>query len=1049
MQQLIKMIIGISAASQPPQLRRRSSTDSNGHLLPDKDRVHWEQNSVTPSSFSDIFTGHQNVVLVKKADPNEDPFVPLPSLPPTPPTSPPTLSYVAKAPVGSTNLPSRSTAVPYTTTMDSIFVNMADDGTARLLSAPPADIKTKAEVSVVPVMPVIPAIDGPTPIPPTTPGPIVVLSRQRFLPHQDTVFVTPSSVKRITTTLTPSPSLSSTGVPASGDIPRSWTINSYDPRRNRLSSRQGNDHHNLFFSPTNTASHSESRPAFVTPLPKATTPSTTLRTESKSGHPPTSETLIAQLRRDYKKRRQWMEHQSSAVRRSDFGGPTVIPKSTSTTTEYTKGPSIRFDVVQEAEDRQFAVTTAPGYTTSYLPPITTESHAYKEVHYVESDPLPAYPTTTTAAPTPSTTLYSSTPTTTATPLLHPPPPTSLTPPFQSQPATVYTVRPTVPSSSTTLLTTQGALLLPKQKVPTFVTPIHSPLQHTLHGKAAPAIIVVQQPQQQPVTMQQGEEAKPFLPKSKPVTTTPMSTTSTTTTTTTTTTPMEDSSIVFQTPPPTPLAGLVTYDDNNDIEITERINRNGGEVVFNDTQVGRNSGGGNVQQSINLKINVIVENDSPEENEDYVDSIPKASTSPSIALKNGMVKLAPLTYISSHSFRSKEPSLSSPPAATANDYMYDSELDLDEYYLYYDDDDDEAVPEVWTATELPSTKSTGKGAARPTSQSGTLRGNLVEAQKQNLQKVELTDTELFELYDDLTEILEDMEASLVQPEPKLHSRPADVSHKTVRDEKKQNIYEFIRSKPLKMPKKTRKYPSSIDATRSPWTSPETSFKVNSAGRGSARPSSSSSSSANAKFKTKGRKRRKKNYLKMEYYPLASVKSYGPYPKTTMAPKSHYNLSSGDLIPDLRGVSKPSNWNVRDFTQWENIFYPRLGVIPSTQITPELNPSQRPRPEKQRKVTFDTLLKTNPREVSKFSRLIQHERRNRRRRIDDHFYDHEHIVVDEEPWTQYSSYRRMPRDNFYREDSALSPMPRFQISFDEWLAEAGVTSSPHWHRRKRRR
>ena len=1037
------------------------------------------------------------MVLVKKANPQDDIFVPLPSLPPAAPTSlspkpstTPTPTYVSTAEaVSSTHEPIwTTTAVPYTSTAGPFDPkeNMAEDGTARLLSwSPPSADKANA----VPVM----TLHGPTPSPMTTPtpittnAPIVVLSRQRFIPHHETLFVTPSSASgkkwsRITTTpaaivpmeLTNSPaSISSTGVPASGNIPRSWTINSYDPRRNRISSRQDNDHHTLFFT---TPPETKPRPAFVTPLPKKSSTTSTLATESKSGHPPTSEALIAQLRRDYKKRRTLIEKQS-AVRRSDFSGPTVIPKSTSTTTEYTKGPSIRFEVVPEAQDRQYVVTTTP-YTTSYLPPITTESHAYKEVHYVENDP--GYSTTTAA---PSTSLYSSPPTT-ATPLLHPPPPTSLTPPFQSQPATVYTVRPTEPTSSTSLITTQGALLLPKQKVPTFVTPIHSPLglRHALQGKAAPAIIIVQQPQQ-PVTVQKseeklGQEAKTTEPP-RPITTTPMSTTSTTTTTTTTVTPsssIEDSSIVFP-QPQTTLGSLTKYDE---IEITESIGRNGGEVVFNDTQIDRG-----VQQSINLKINVIVENDSKEESEDYVDSIPKASTSPSIPFKNGVVKLAPLTYTSSNSFRSKEPA-----AATPNDYMYDSELDL-EYYMYYDDEvyDDENVPEVWTEPQGPplhtdSQNNAGGGSARPSNGNGSgssqksgefkIKTKAALQQKQNLRKVELTDSELFELYDDLSEILEDMEASLAKPKPKLHSRPTvgGNSNGIVRDEKKQNIYEFIRSKPLKMPKKMTKtkHLPMLEVTRSPWTSPEASFEVNSASHDPARPSTSNGSGSfgehapiktKPNFKGRHRKRRRKNYLRMEY-PLASVKTYGSYPKTTMAPKSYYNLSSEDLIPDLRGVSKPSNWNVRDFTQWENIFYPRLGVIPSTKITPELDPARprRPqgsRPEKQRKVTFDTLLKTNPRQISKFSRLIQPDKRDRRRRIDDYDYfngpqdDYEVVEADEhdEPWTQYSTYTRMPRDSFYREESALSPMPRFQITFDEWLAEAGVTSSPHWHRRRRRR
>ena len=78
----------ITASPPPPQYRRRSSTDANGQLLFGSNEINWdEQNAVTPSSFSEIFTGQQNVVLVKKAEAApmlpRDTFVPLPSVPPT------------------------------------------------------------------------------------------------------------------------------------------------------------------------------------------------------------------------------------------------------------------------------------------------------------------------------------------------------------------------------------------------------------------------------------------------------------------------------------------------------------------------------------------------------------------------------------------------------------------------------------------------------------------------------------------------------------------------------------------------------------------------------------------------------------------------------------------------------------------------------------------------------------------------------------------------------------------------------------------------------
>ena len=828
---------------------------------------------------------------------------------------------------------------------------------------------------------------------------IVVLSRQRFS-NEDTLFVTPSGAQRPSVTSGPTPtksplSMSSTaaGVPASGDIPRSWTINNYDPRRNRISIVENNDRHDLFFSspsppmPAMQMHASPSTPAsFVTPLPKK---SESPPSRSKNVlHPSTTEAMIERLRRDYKKRREFIQKQESAIRRSsDFLGPTVVPKSTPTPTtttissQYSKRPSIRFEAVASAEDRQFVVspnsnyqivhqqpaveTTTPYSTTSssYLPPITTESHAYKEVHYVEK------PSTTTYAP-PTTTAYTA-PTTTPS-LYHPPPPTSLTPPL----AKVYAVRPTVPATSTTLITTQGALLLPKNpKVPTFVTPITTPLENSLYGSGpvpAPAIIVVQAATQNEA--EKDMKVKNMSTEEAPITTTPMSTTTTTS---------EETRIVF--PETTELASLTKYDD--EMEITERITGNSGQVTFNDTQFDRASG---MQQSINLKINVIVENDSDdskETSEDYelLDSVPKASTSPTIPLQNGnYIKLAPLSYTSSSSFRSK-----APPPATLNDYMYDSELGLEDFY-YYDDSyelDEDGYQEVTTRPVKPKQK----------------------------KEVEITDKELFELYDDLSEILEDMEASLARTTTT--SKPKWQEPSVSRDDaEKQNIYEFIRSKPLKTkPKKSRQTYDVIQFKSTP------------------RPLQNS----------RKRRRRKKNYLKMEYYPMASIKTYGRNPTiatTTEAPyhqqRSYYNLTE-DLIPDLRGVSQPSDWNVRDFTQWENVFFPRLGVMPA-RITPELD--EPAKPEKQRKaVTFDKLLKTSPnhREINKFSRLIRHDKNFAHRSDDDYYYDDEYR---EEPWPQYSHYTRMPRDSFFRDDERENyPLPSFDISFDEWLAEAGVTSS----------
>ena len=194
-------------------------------------------------------------------------------------------------------------------------------------------------------------------------SPIVVLSRQRFSPPS--IFVTPpggapkppssssstttprprSSQALIDHTKSPPPLISSTGVPASGDIPKSWTINNYDPRRNRISIVKDNDHQ-LFLTgsppsrspaasspPMMEASSAISRPTFVTPLP-AFQPSTAMA-ELRPKVPSTAtEAMISRLRKDYKKRRQLME-KSASLRRSDFGGPTVVPKSTPSSTSTT------------------------------------------------------------------------------------------------------------------------------------------------------------------------------------------------------------------------------------------------------------------------------------------------------------------------------------------------------------------------------------------------------------------------------------------------------------------------------------------------------------------------------------------------------------------------------------------------------------------------------------------------------------------------------------------------------------------------------------------
>ena len=367
------------------QFRGRSSTDANGQVLGlAADSDHLQPNTVTPSSFSDIFTGQmQNVVLVKKADPllpKLDTFVPLPSNPPT--LQGPSTTVATTTTTAPSTMPATS-SYPMTTTSSSAYVTP-------VTSWPTFSSTTTTQV----------------------PPPIVVLSRQRFSPPSGdlaTLFVTPSGPPKSSSSSstllentpprprsspdTPSsPSLISStasGVPASGDIPKSWTINNYDPRRNRISIVKDNDHQ-LFLTgsppsrspaasspPMMEASSAISRPTFVTPLP-AFQPSTAMA-ELRPKVPSTAtEAMISRLRKDYKKRRQLME-KSASLRRSDFGGPTVVPKSTpsststtmtsstlaSSTSEYTKGPSIRFEMAENspavAEDRYLVISPSSDY----------------------------------------------------------------------------------------------------------------------------------------------------------------------------------------------------------------------------------------------------------------------------------------------------------------------------------------------------------------------------------------------------------------------------------------------------------------------------------------------------------------------------------------------------------------------------------------------------------------------------------------------------------------------------------------------------------------
>ena len=156
------------------------------------------------------------------------------------------------------------------------------------------------------------------------------------------------------------------------------------------------------------------------------------------------------------------------------------------------------------------------------------------------------------------------------------------------------------------------------------------------------------------------------------------------------------------------------------------------------------------------------------------------------------------------------------------------------------------------------------------------------------------------------------------------------------------------------------------------------------------------------------------------------------------ESFYNLTK-DLIPDLKEVAKPPHWNVRDFSAWQTMFSPRSGAGLDT-VTTTRRPSRvdEVSPLRINRVTFGNLLMREPHQP-RFSRLIRHDA-DRRSDISSLSKRHGKLHYNE----------RMPRDSFSRGPG--SAWPSFDISFEDWLAESGVSpsrlsfreaSDQHWY------
>ena len=275
--------------------------------------------TVKPKSFSEIFTGrdeiileHPNLVLVKRPTlvtqvSSSDPFVPLKSTPEAPPktlsesvvirphsvehydsemlfVTPPSTSSKNASPVTTRPRTTTTKAKTYPCWPKFCTPTTTTTSTTTSTTTPTTPWPTTHR----------PMAPRPTTPQPTAPRPlledavtsssapaIVVLSRDRFIhrPQQNNaaglVFVTPRSVHPTTAMTTAMPTTTkasatvSSGVPASGDVPKSWSLTNYDPRRKLEYIKR----------PTTTA---KPRVSYVTPPVPSTVSS------RRVGQPPTS-----------------------------------------------------------------------------------------------------------------------------------------------------------------------------------------------------------------------------------------------------------------------------------------------------------------------------------------------------------------------------------------------------------------------------------------------------------------------------------------------------------------------------------------------------------------------------------------------------------------------------------------------------------------------------------------------------------------------------------------------------------------------------------------
>ena len=260
----------------------------------------------------------------------------------------------------------------------------------------------------------------------------------------------------------------------------------------------------------------------------------------------------------------------------------------------------------------------------------------------------------------------------------------------------------------------------------------------------------------------------------------------------------------------------------------------------------------------------------------------------------------------------------PSPATADDYLYDSELIHEDYY-YYDDE----IPEL--IVEDVEVKDFRNGER--------LRDQLNEGPRDLTEKPisataeqdYLTDLELYDLYDDLAEVLEEMESVLPDVQPR---QPRQNKQTQMSDFQGQNVYDYITSKRLKSPYNivTTRKPRAPNPTRRP--RPKRPSRPP--------PVEKLIQSTSTYVEPYSNQELHKPVDPVKHNVVTSKRSYPtpssdlgglkrkPYYQWKQQNPSFYNLTK-DLIPDLKDVSKPLNWNVRDFSGWHKMFEERPGVI----------------------------------------------------------------------------------------------------------------------------